>query len=70
MPIELTQESQSVHLRHIDVADDQVDFFVPQKIQGFMSVGHAGDIVTFLGEKLAQADSGIFLVIHDKYVLD
>jgi hypothetical protein len=43
---------------------------VPQKIQGFMSVGHAGDIVTFLGEKLAQADSGIFLVIHDKYVLD
>ena len=45
---QFTQKNQAVHIRHIDVADNQVDLVLPEQIEGIIAICSTFNLVTIL----------------------
>jgi hypothetical protein len=64
--VKLPEKGESVHLGHIDIANDQIHLLAPEELQGLEAIGNALDLIPLLSQELAQAKASILLVIHNK----
>jgi len=50
---EFLQKSQSVHLRHIYIADHQVNLLYSEMVEGLLTIGNAAYVESLLAKQLA-----------------
>ena len=66
MTAHFPKKAQAVHLRHINVTYNKVDFLIVKIFKGFVTIAHAGYFIAFLAEEFAQPKSGVLLIIYNK----
>ena len=59
------REFETVHLRHHDVDDSEVDLFTVHAFERFDPVRGGHDLVAFRGEDLGEEFPGVAVVIDD-----
>jgi hypothetical protein len=65
---DLRGSRNSIHFRHLDVADDQVRVQVHRQGDSLLTVGRlADDVVTLLLQHLPQVEANEGLVLGDEY---
>ncbi len=60
------QELQPVHLRHLDVEEDDVGFFLARQVEPLLGAGGRGALVPFVLEDHPQRLADVFFVVDDQ----
>ncbi len=63
-PDRLLQKGEAVHLRHADIAEDEIEGFSARACKPVVAIGGLGDAVTFLLQDQAQH------VPHGRLIVD